>query len=138
VEWGAAILPYFTPVAEKKGLFGRLSRSPEEVREENLREWAASIPGTTPIAQLQARQGCRAAGVVQNIRIDPREGRNYIEATINDGTGQMVVRWLGRSSLSGVALGVGLIVQGMPSVDRDGQLLLLNPEYELVPGPEHG
>ncbi len=50
----------------------------------------------------------------------------------------MVARWLGRSSLSGIRLGAGLIVEGTPGVGEHGELVVLNPEYQLVPGPEHG
>ena len=77
------------------------------------------------------------AGVIQNIRIDPRVGSGSIEATIIDGTGQMVAKWLGRSSLSGITLGMGLIIEGAVGVGSDGELTVLNPDYRLVPGPEH-
>lgn len=91
-----------------------------------------------PIADLRPRERCRVAGVVQNIRIDPRTGSGSIEATIIDGTGQMVVKWLGRSSLSGITLGMGLIVEGTIATGADDECAILNPEYRLVPGPEHG
>ncbi len=119
-------------------LFERLARPPEEVRADNLKRWRESLGGCAPIAQLEPRQRCRAAGVVQNIRIDPREGRGSIEATIIDGTGQMVARWIGRSSLAGIRLGVGLVVEGTVATGHEGEPVILNPEYELVPGPEHG
>jgi hypothetical protein len=76
-------------------------------------------------------------GVVQNIRIDPTEGTGAIEATLTDGSGQMVAKWLGRSSLSGVRLGIGLVIEGTAGVGEHGELVILNPEYELHPGPEH-
>ena len=119
-------------------LFQRLARPPEEVRAENLQRWRESLGRCAAIAQLEPRQKFRTAGVVQNIRIDPREGRGSIEATIIDGTGQMVARWLGRSSLAGIRLGVGLIVEGTVAATREGEPLILNPEYQLIPGPEHG
>jgi hypothetical protein len=133
-----AILPYLALVATLGKLFGRLARPPEEVRADNLKLWRESLGGCAPIAQLEPRQKCRAAGVVQNIRIDPREGRGSIEATIIDGTGEMVARWIGRSSLAGIRLGVGLIVEGTVATGREGEPVILNPEYQLVPGPEHG
>jgi hypothetical protein len=76
--------------------------------------------------------------VIQNIRIDPRAGTGSIEATIIDGTGRLVTKWLGRSSLQGIRLGMGLIVEGVAGVGTDGDLQFINPEYQLVPGPEHG
>lgn len=116
----------------------KLARPPEDIRAENLRKWASSVQGATPIAELKPRERARAAGVIQNIRIDPRTGSGSIEATIIDGTGQMVAKWLGRSSLSGITLGMGLIVEGIMGVASDGEFTILNPEYRLFPGPEHG
>jgi hypothetical protein len=135
--WPRAILPYFRLVAWLNAFIRRLARPPEEVRAENLRRWASSVEGATPIAELAARRGCCVAGVIQNIRIDPRTGSGSIEATIIDGTGQMVAKWLGRSSLSGITLGMGLIVEGIIGVAGDGEFTVLNPDYRLVPGPEH-
>ena len=115
-----------------------LARSGEELRAENLRKWASTIPDATPITNVQPRQRSRVAGVVQNIRIDPRAGRGSIEATIIDGTGDLVAKWLGRQTLSGIRLGMGLIVEGIVGTGDQGELVILNPEYQLVPGPEHG
>lgn len=120
------------------GRLSELSLSPDELRARNLAAWAASIEGATPIKEVEVRSGCKVAGVVQNIRIDPREGTGSIEATIIDGSGHMVVKWLGRSSLQGIRLGVGLIVQGIAGMSPGKELVVLNPEYSLVPGPEHG
>ena len=116
----------------------RLARSPDEVRAENLREWVATIENAIPIAAVEPRERCKVAGVIQNIRIDPREGSGSIEARFIDGTGQMVAKWLGRQSLSGIRLGMGLIVEGIIGRTEDGVPMILNPEYDLVPGPEHG
>ena len=118
-------------------LIERLARPPEEIRGENLRHWATSIEGTTSIADVAARERTRVAGVIKNIRIDPREGRGSIEATIIDGSGSIIAKWLGRHSLSGIRLGVGIVMEGIPGQQED-DLVILNPEYELVPGPEHG
>ena len=114
-----------------------LARPPEEVRAENLRHWAANIAGTTPISEAEPRQRARVAGVITNIRIDPRQGQGSIEATIVDGTGSLVAKWLGRARLSGIRLGAGLVIDGLIG-KQEGDLVVLNPEYELVPGPEHG
>ena len=120
------------------GFIDRLARPPEDLRAENLRRWVASIPEATPIGEVEARTRCRIAGVIQNIRIDPREGHGSIEATIIDGTGELVVKWLGRPTKSGIRLGMGLVVDGTVGRAPDGGLQVLNPEYKLVVGPEHG
>ena len=119
-------------------LVDKLARSPEDLRADHLREWTASIPGTVRIAEAEPRTRCKLAGVIQNVRIDPREGTGSIEATINDGTGRMIVKWLGRQKLAGIVLGAGLVLEGTVGKGRRDQLQVLNPEYELVPAPEHG
>jgi hypothetical protein len=125
-------------VVSVSNVIERLGRSPEDIRAENLRRWVTSIGGVTTLKTVQPRQRTRVAGVIQNIRIDPRNGRDAIEATIIDGTARMVAKWLGRASLSGIQLGMGLIMEGVPGAGPDGMLVMLNPEYVLVPGPEHG
>jgi hypothetical protein len=125
-------------VARFKTAWEKLGQTPEEARAEGLRHWASTVPNAIPIRDLERRKHQVAAGVVQNIRIDPREGSGYVEATIIDGTGELVVRWLGRRVLSGIRLGVGLIVEGILGQTDGGEPLLLNPEYDLVSGPEHG
>jgi hypothetical protein len=125
-------------VASITRLIERLARPPEEVRSENLRHWASTIAGVTPISQVEARRRCKVAGVVQNIRIDPRVGTGSIEATMIDGSGQMIVKWLGRRSLAGITLGMGIVAEGTVGKGDDDELVILNPDYTLVPDPEHG
>jgi hypothetical protein len=119
-------------------LLDKLARPPEDIRAINCANWARTIPDTTPIAEVEERGRTKVAGVIRNIRIDPREGSGSIEATIFDGTGDLVAKWLGRRSLSGISLGEGLIVEGIVGKGQDGRLVVLNPEYELVEGPDHG
>jgi len=119
-------------------LVERLARPPQEIRAEHLREWASSIEDVVPIAEVQPRSRCKVAGVIQNVRIDPREGTGSIEAIVNDGSGRMVAKWLGRQQLAGIGLGTGLIFTGTVGLAPGGSLQILNPEYELVPAPEHG
>ena len=83
--------------------FHTMSQTQEETRAENLRHWVESVPGVTPIGDVKPRERCKVAGVIQNIRIDPREGSGSIEATLIDGTGQMIAKWLGRKYLGWMA-----------------------------------
>ncbi|HET7481315.1 MAG TPA: DNA-binding protein [Actinomycetota bacterium] len=124
-------MAFFSKMVEK------LARPPEEVRAENVRDWASALEGTVPIAGLAARQRCKVAGVVQNIRIDPRPGRDSMEVTITDGTGTMIAKWLGRQGMAGVQLGIGLVVEGIVG-EQGRDRMILNPEYQLLPGPEAG
>ena len=121
-----------------RDLLEKLARPPEEIRAENLRAWATTISGVTPVAQVQPRSRYKVAGVIQNIRIDPREGSGAIEATIIDGSGELIAKWLGRQAMSGIQLGMGLILEGVVGLSPDKIPMVLNPDYTLVPGPEHG
>lgn len=133
---GAEILTYFSLVSNNPGWLDRLTKSPEAARSENLRKWAETVRGATPIAEASEQHRHKVAGVIQNIRIDPRQGSGCIEATMIDGSGEIVAKWLGRQSMSGIRLGVGLVIEGMVGVGLDEEKVILNPEYQLVPGPE--
>lgn len=87
---------------------------------------------------MKERSRHRVAGVIQNIRVDPGQGSGSIEATIDDGSGRMIVKWLGRQKLFGITLGAGLVFEGTVGEGPRGNLQVLNPEYELMPSPEHG
>lgn len=119
------------------GLINRLARDPEDIRAENLRHWIETLPDVTPLSGVIARKRFKVAGVIHNIRIDPRSGRDSIEATITDGSGNIIAKWLGRSSMSGITLGAGLIMEGIIG-EQDGDLVMLNPDYDLLSSPEHG
>jgi hypothetical protein len=123
-------------VPNNPGWLERLTKPPEATRSENLRRWAETVPGATPIAETSEQHRHKVAGVIQNIRIDPRQGSGCIEATMIDGSGEIVAKWLGRQSMSGIRLGVGLVIEGMVGVGLDEEKVILNPEYQLVPGPE--
>ena len=120
-----------------KRLIEGFTKAPEETRAENLARWTSTLEGVTPLSEVAPRTRYRVAGVIQNIRIDPREGRDSIEATIIDGSGRVIVKWLGRSSMLGVGLGKGLIAEGIVG-ESEGTRVMINPEWNLVPGPEHG
>lgn len=119
-------------------LIKKLTQAPEVTRATNLQEWADSIPGTIRIKDIAPRCGCRAVGVIQKIRIDPRAGTGSVEVTLDDGTGRLLAKWLGRSKLNGIALGKGLEVEATAGGQAGEELVVLNPSYRLMPGPDGG
>lgn len=120
------------------GLIGKLTRAPEVTRSFNLQDWADTIPETTRIKDLTPRCDCKAVGVIQKIRIDPRAGTGSVEVTLDDGTGKLLARWLGRRKLNGIALGMGLEVEAIAGGHAGEDLVVLNPSYRLLPGPDGG
>jgi hypothetical protein len=119
-------------------LIEKFTQTPEATRATNLKEWADSIPETIRIKDIAPRCGCRAVGVIQKIRIDPRAGTGSVEVTLDDGTGRLLARWLGRSKLNGIALGKGLEVEDTAGDHAGDELVVLNPSYRLMPGPDGG
>jgi hypothetical protein len=117
-----------------KKLLQRLTPTPvSELDQRRLREFCSGMADVTPIAQLRPRSEAAVVGEITSLRIVPHEGSPWLEATISDGTGSLVVMWTGRRSIAGVAPGKRLIVSGRGApYGRRGRLRLLNPRYELL------
>src|SRR2546428_4279401 len=116
-----------------KRAFGRLSQDEGDRRAAGIRDWAAAQPGVTLIADVSPRTVARIAGIVEGIRVRPREGVPAIEAVITDGSGSVTAVWLGRRLLPGLQLGRKLILEGRLRGDPP-DLPLMKPLYEF-PGP---
>ncbi len=93
------------------------------------------VEGTVPIGEIQERQRVRVAGRVHALRVQPWAGQPTLEITIVDGTGRIAVVFLGRRQIAGIEPGTRLVVEGIAG-ERGGQLVILNPEYELLPPME--
>ena len=121
-------------MAGPKQLAQWLLKSPEEVRLRKLRAWSSNVAGVTPINRIDPTWPCSFAGVVQKVRVDPLD--RSVEASVHDGTGCITARWTERSSFSDlhVTPGVGFLATGLPILGEGGQLLVLEPSYEVVPG----
>jgi RecG-like helicase len=114
-----------------KRFLRRLSQDEGDRRAELIRTWASSIPGTTAIAEVQPRSVARIAGVVEGMRVHPREGMPTLEATVTDGSGRVTAVWLGRRSISGLTLGSRLILEGRLGGEAS-RLQMMNPTYEFA------
>lgn len=69
--------------------------------------------------------------MVRRITVRPVEGFEALEALLSDGTGDVVVRWMGRRSIDGLALGSRMVVEGVLGRDRE-RLIMVNPTFEFV------
>lgn len=114
-----------------KKTFGRLSQDEGERRAASVREWAAGQPGVTLIFEAKPRTVVRIAGIVEGIRVRPREGVPAIEAVVTDGSGSVTAVWLGRRLLPGLQLGKRLVLEGRLGGDPQS-LQLMNPRYEFA------
>ena len=53
------------------------------------------------------------------------------DAVLVDGTGALILRFLGRSAVPGLSSGSQVVAEGTPSFER-GVLLMRNPLYSFV------
>ena len=85
---------------------------------------------TTAVAALVPRQRSRVAGEIELVASFERPWVRT-DAVLVDGTGALVLRFLGRASVPGVSAGARVLVDGTPALER-GVLLMRNPLYSFA------
>lgn len=91
--------------------------------------------GTSPIGQATWRSRVRVAGRVRAIRVPTRASTANLECTLVDGTGAILLVFQGRRRIPGIQQGARLVAEGMVG-SWEGRLAILNPDYELIAGPD--
>jgi RecG-like helicase len=91
--------------------------------------------GCVDIAAVAYRQRARVAGKVRSQRVQPWAGVATLECVLVDNTGGIVVVFLGRKHVAGLAPGVRVVVEGTVG-QHGGRLAILNPEYRILPGTD--
>ncbi len=59
-----------------------------------------------------------------------------VDAELSDGTGSVILRFLGRSEIPGLVAGRAVMVEGTPSGRPGDELVILNPIYSFVTCPK--
>lgn len=77
----------------------------------------------------------RVAGRVRAIRVPTRASTANLECTLVDGTGAILLVFQGRRRIPGIQQGARLVAEGMVG-SWEGRLAILNPDYELIAGPD--
>jgi hypothetical protein len=117
------------------GLLKKISKfftqSDEERLHDEILEWAGGVPGTQRIQGCPSREPVKVAGWVSRLRLRPMNGTMTLEAVVTDGTGEVTAAWLGRSSIPGLALGSGVVLEGVCAPERDG-VRMVNPRFEFA------
>jgi amino acid transporter len=93
--------------------------------------------GTVPIGEAQWRHRVRVAGRVKSVRVQPRAGTSNLECVLSDESGRLLLVFQGRRRIPGIQPGARLVVEGMVG-DWARRQAILNPDYELIAGPEAG
>jgi len=113
-------------------LFRRLRLDESVEREAAVASWARGLGGGVQlIRDAEERSLVKIAGVVQRVRVQPRDAASAFEVTVGDGTGEVRAIWLGRKHIPGLRLGSRLVLEGRLGKDARGRLQLVNPVYEL-------
>ncbi|MGI8425987.1 MAG: OB-fold nucleic acid binding domain-containing protein [Actinomycetota bacterium] len=97
-----------------------------------LREWCAQMPGIEQISNCCIRDHKRVAGVVESIKLVPREHTCLLQVEIFDGSDRITGIWYGRRKIPGIDLGRRIILEGTMCWLEDSRLQIINPAYELL------
>lgn len=116
-----------------RSVLGRRAGRAIEPDRRDPEAWRAVDPTVTAIAALAPRVEASVVAEIVSVRLVPKLDRSpWIEATVSDGTGRMVLMWTGRRSIPGIGPGRLVRASGRPAATGPGgRLVLLNPDYEL-------
>jgi RecG-like helicase len=84
-----------------------------------------------PIGSITWRRRAHVQGVVNSIKAAPTGAAPVVEVEIWDKTGGVTLQFLGRREISGLEVGSQIKAEGMVG-ENDGQLIILNPSYEII------
>jgi RecJ-like exonuclease len=87
---------------------------------------APDLVGRDPIGSVRLRSPVRVAGEVVKAGVHPWAGGDVFECVLDDGTGTIVLAFLGRRSVPGIRVGALLSADGTVGTHR-GRVLILNP-----------
>ena len=109
----------------------RLTESDEARLAAEIREWAETVPDSVRIADAPMRAHVRLAGVIRRLTVFPMQDNESLEAVVSDGTGDVLVRFMGRRAIGGLGLGTRVVVEGVLG-EHHGRVQMMNPRLELT------
>lgn len=108
---------------------------------DGAREWGGR-PVARAVCELVPRRRAVLSGAVRAVVVHrsqdlrrpfgPIARAGAFDAWLDDGTGSVVLRWLGRDSVPGIVPDARLGVEGTVS-EVGGRLVILNPLYRFEP-----
>jgi hypothetical protein len=115
----------------------RSKSSPRDRWRAELQMWAISRLASTWLIDVEPYEPTRVAGVIERIGVDPVAG--WVEVTINDGTAVLAARWRLNQAQQLVAelRHRALVLEGIPKVGENGDLIMEEPMFEAVPPPDY-
>ena len=86
--------------------------------------------GLVTISEARDRTRVQLSGTLRTVTLRPRGGVPALEAELFDGSGAIILVWLGRRQITGISPGRQLEVEGRIG-NQDGVRVMYNPRYEL-------
>jgi RecG-like helicase len=84
-----------------------------------------------PIGSITWRKRAQVQGRVNSIKSAPSNASPSVEVEVWDESGGVTLQFLGRREITGLEVGAQLRAEGMVG-ENNGQLIILNPSYEIV------
>jgi hypothetical protein len=112
-------------------LVSALSQSKADQHAQALRHDVRDL-GVSSICDCAAGQPAVVSGVLRSVSLRPREGVPAVEAELFDGSGRVLVVWLGRRRIRGISPGRGIVIEGRMTGDAT-RPVIFNPRYTLLP-----
>jgi RecG-like helicase len=109
----------------------RLTETDEVRLDAEIREWAEAVPGAVPIGEAHPRERVKIAGVIRRLTVFPMQDNESLEVVVSDGTGEVLVQFMGRRAIRGLTLGTRVVVEGVIGVQH-GRAHMMNPRLELT------
>jgi hypothetical protein len=85
----------------------------------------------TAIGEIEWRKRSMVHGRVTSISTAPRGSAPILQVEVWDHSGGITLNFLGRREIAGLEVGMEMRAEGMVG-EEDGQLVILNPSYELL------
>jgi amino acid transporter len=120
------------PLAGPRLLASREALHAAEIRQEISALPAHTVRQPVAIADSQHREIVNVAGTLRAVTLRPRGGSLTMEAELWDGTGRVLLVWLGRRDIAGIEPGRKIVVRGRLT-SMKGERAIYNPSYELQP-----
>jgi hypothetical protein len=121
------------PSTGLRGVWERFAAPVEELDAAALLDTSDQL-GLVSAADCLDRQRATVHGSIRSVRMLPRAASPALEAELFDGSGSVMLVWLGRRRIYGIECGRTLKATGLVSMKR-GQRVMYNPRYELDPAP---
>mgnify|MGYP003585468958 CR=1 FL=1 len=114
-----------------RSLWSRVTSSDIEREAHDLQDARAEL-GTTAMCDCCVGDVVTVRGVVRSVTMEPTSRLPRLEAVVFDGSGHVVLVWLGRRRIVGIEPGRIVVATGRVT-NRDDGIVLYNPRYELMP-----